>query len=288
MPVRVPSVPLRLSTEPLTAEAFAPFGTVISNPLSSTPTSNSPVPVTANQGTALKYEDVSRMTDFYHLAPSKKHSRPVMNIFVCSPRKLRPDPSSSSSSSAGVFDVGILERHPYTSQTFIPLGVSPNDPSTSYLVIVAPTLPVAATRDQRRPPPFPLPEPGLKRSLQSIFSTARPSPFTNEAAVPSTSSSSRASLVKAAMMRGPGLPDLSRMRAFVARGDQAVTYAAGTWHAPMVVLGVREVCFVVAQNTNGVGIEDCQEVEFDTHARNGEGCEVVMAEDPLGSMKAKF
>jgi len=57
-------------------------------------------------------------------------------------------------------------------------------------------------------------------------------------------------------------PDLDHVRAFIARGDQAVTYAAGTWHAPMVVLGPRRVDFVVTQFVNGVPEEDTQEVAF--------------------------
>ncbi|KAI5297650.1 hypothetical protein KEM55_004432, partial [Ascosphaera atra] len=28
-------------------------------------------------------------------------------------------------------------------------------------------------------------------------------------------------------------PDLSKLRAFIARGNQGVTYGAGTWHAPI-------------------------------------------------------
>lgn len=57
-------------------------------------------------------------------------------------------------------------------------------------------------------------------------------------------------------------PDLENLRAFIARGGQAVTYGAGTWHAPMVVLGSRRVDFVVAQYVNGVDDEDCQEAAF--------------------------
>jgi ureidoglycolate lyase len=64
---------------------------------------------------------------------------------------------------------------------------------------------------------------------------------------------------------GSGLPDLDNLRAFIAKGSQAVTYGAGTWHAPMVVLGNKPVDFVVVQYANGVGLEDCQEVEIKGH-----------------------
>lgn len=55
-------------------------------------------------------------------------------------------------------------------------------------------------------------------------------------------------------------PDLTRLHAFIGRGDQAVTYGVGTWHAPMVVVGRRRVDFVVVQFVNGTA-DDCEEVE---------------------------
>jgi ureidoglycolate lyase len=71
-----------------------------------------------------------------------------------------------------------------------------------------------------------------------------------------------------------------------------VTYAAGTWHAPMVVVGLAAVEFVVVQNTNGVEIEDCQEVEF--HAEAGQDGVIVELDDQAAGreqelhMKAKL
>jgi len=46
-----------------------------------------------------------------------------------------------------------------------------------------------------------------------------------------------------------------------------VTYGAGTWHAPMVVLGNKPVDFVVVQFKNGVEVEDCQIVEWKAEKR---------------------
>ncbi|KAK7522717.1 ureidoglycolate hydrolase [Phyllosticta citriasiana] len=296
MPTPIPAPSSRVPVEPLTQSAFEPFGTVIENPVrlgSQRPDLDT---VKANQGTALKYLDVTHMTNFYHMSPSRKPGAAVMNMFVCSPRKLKTASSSSKSSGQQqLFDTTILERHPYTSQTFIPLGLSPKSseaastPSqTYYLVIVAPTLPRPRSPDPKRPPPFPLPPPRRRRSLRDIFSRARPSPFTNEAAPP-PASATRGKLAGRPKLRpkGPGLPDLSQLRAFVARGDQAVTYGAGTWHAPMVVLGEGDVDFVVVQFANGVGIEDCQEVELQAE---GEGIAVVV-EDAGGEglgVKAKL
>ncbi|KAM0254711.1 hypothetical protein ACHAQJ_006492 [Trichoderma viride] len=63
---------------------------------------------------------------------------------------------------------------------------------------------------------------------------------------------------------GRGFPDLRRLRAFIATNSQAVTYGAGTWHSPMVVLGQAgtRLDFVVSQFASGVAIEDCQLLEF--------------------------
>ncbi|KAL8742044.1 MAG: hypothetical protein Q9184_008312, partial [Pyrenodesmia sp. 2 TL-2023] len=59
-----------------------------------------------------------------------------------------------------------------------------------------------------------------------------------------------------------GLPDLNNVKAFWAHKGQAVTYGAGTWHAPMAVIGDERIDFVVVQFANGVAEEDCQEVEL--------------------------
>lgn len=97
------------------------------------------------------------------------------------------------------------------------MSISSTDPSTKYLVIVAPTLPPTET--------FP----------------------------------------------DLGPPDLCNLKAFVAHGAQAVTYGAGTWHAPMVVLGTKRIDFVVVQFANGVPEDDCQEVGLE-----GQGVGVVV------------
>ncbi|EKG10727.1 Ureidoglycolate hydrolase [Macrophomina phaseolina MS6] len=285
MPPSVPAPARRVPVEKLTPAVFSPFGTVVENPMrtGSPPPGDGLQTVTANQGTALKYLDVTHMTNFYHMAASRKPGRAVMNMFVCSPRKLR----SSGPADPQMFDISILERHPFTSQTFIPMGLSASDASTQYLVIVAPTLPVSTKHQQKRPPPFPAPEPRKRRSIRGIFSRARPSPFDNEAAPPSpaaTRGSKKSTSVQPP--KGPGMPDLANARAFIARGDQAVTYAAGTWHAPMCVLGADDIDFVVVQFANGVGIEDCQEVEL-MAAEGAEGLAVSLGEHHVPGMVVK-
>ncbi|KAL2854261.1 ureidoglycolate hydrolase [Aspergillus pseudoustus] len=220
---------LSLTPEPLTRDSFAPFGTAIIPPLPRTVTSVPdplsrhpkhplvPEPVAANQLSALKYSPISPLLDNYPgKCPSGKASEARMTMFSSFPRRLRSATSTQGGNETALFDVTILERHPYTTQTFSPLALSP-DEEAFYLVIVAPTL-------------------------------------TGQTATAKSDSGEEVTI------RDP--PDLSRIRVFKARGDQALTYGAGTWHAPMVVVGKRRVDFVVVQFANGVGEEDCQEVCF--------------------------
>ncbi|EAW15158.1 ureidoglycolate hydrolase [Aspergillus clavatus NRRL 1] len=224
---------LRIIPEPLTPEAFAPFGTAIRCPLprdlASAPSIASlpphdPTPVVANQSSALKYSPISPLLDRYPgQCPSGRPSAARMSMFSCFPRKLRsaPSPGSKDSETSSVFDVRILERHPFTTQTFTPLDLSSQTRVADadepyYLVVVAPTLK------------------GQTATAETPAGTVT--------------------------IRDP--PDLENVKAFVARGGQAVTYGVGTWHAPMVVLGSRRVDFVVVQFANGVDDEDVQEAAF--------------------------
>ena len=206
------------------------------------------------------------MENHYHLSASRKMAKVAMNIFACKPRKLQERKAKS------VFDVEILERHPFTPQTFVPLGLSREDKDGCYLIIVAPTLPTRSwDKKDGRTPPYPTPVLRRKRGLKERLLGARPNPFTNDFLPTTTKSSS----IEAAGLKpkGPGPPDLANLKAFIARGDQAFTYGPGTWHAPMVVLGEKAIEFVVVQYVNGVGIEDCQETEIQVDD-GGEGLAV--------------
>lgn len=295
--------------ELLTPTAFSQFGTVIENPATS-PSSKLAIPhrvpppahVQANQGSATKYLDVTHMSNLYSLAPSKKPAKAVMNMFVCAPRNLRAnEPSESIPSSWGdldldeddsngnfdrqLLDVTILERHPFTTQTFIPMGLAAQDKHTQYLVIVAPTLPASASkRHIGRPPPYPTPMAERKKSFRDIFARSRPAPYTTTSTPPAPQFSK---LHPSARPKGPGLPDLKNLRAFVARGDQAVTYGAGTWHAPMIVIGDRPIDFVVVQFANEVGVEDCQEVVLKPGKLAREGVVVMVDSDGAGKVQVK-
>ncbi|RAL09261.1 ureidoglycolate hydrolase [Aspergillus homomorphus CBS 101889] len=225
-----PTPHLTLTPEPLTPAAFSPFGTAITSQLPRTTTTPPPpstlqalhpIPVLANQNSALKFSPISPLDDNYAACPSGRASAARMTMFSCFPRTLRASPRSSH---RAVFDVRILERHPFTTQTFSPLDLSSqqttgaqNVPEPYYLVIVAPSLKGSTAR--------------ATTAAGEVVFVADP-------------------------------PDLSRVKAFVARGGQAVTYGPGTWHAPMVVVGDRRVDFLVVQFVNGVDSEDCQEVVF--------------------------
>ncbi|KAJ5780826.1 Ureidoglycolate hydrolase [Penicillium paradoxum] len=221
-----------LTPEALTPEKFAQFGTAVVSPLprqlniapqpSSLPP-HDPIPVLANQNSALKYSPISPLLDRYtNACPSGHSSEARMTMFCCFPRKLRTVGLGRQPENE-VFDVRILERHPFTNQTFIPVDLSAHskvgdgEEEPLFLVVVAPT-------------------------LKGQTATAK-----NEAGETIT-------------IQDP--PDLKNVKAFVARGGQAVTYGVGTWHAPMVVLGPRRVDFIVVQFVNGVADEDCQEAAF--------------------------
>ncbi|KAJ2891158.1 ureidoglycolate hydrolase [Zalerion maritima] len=247
-----------VTAQPLTRDNFSPFGDAIYNPRPGrrwdppaaatkviADQANLPFPVNAaNQGTALRYAPVSNLQDLTAQAPSRNVPSalgegrtvvggPTMSMFVCSSRQLeKPGDDNAAGSKSeqieGVFPVKILERHPYTSQTFIPLS---STPGTKYLIVVAPTLPQS---DPANPP----------------VTVGLPVP-------------------KGETLPGAGMPDLSRLQAFVSEGFQAVTYAAGTWHAPMVVLrnpsdgeGDEPLSFVVYQSNTTSAAENCQEVVF--------------------------
>jgi ureidoglycolate lyase len=150
----------------------------------------------ANQSTALKTDVISPLINNYSTSSSGSTTKPVMSLFCSFPRPL-----------TSTLSIKYIERHPFTSQTFAPIGLSPSE-SARYLVVSAPTL--------------------KGRTINGVNDP----------------------------------PDLGRIEAFVARGDQAVTYAPGTWHAPMIVLGDRRVDFVVTQFANGVANDDCQIVEI--------------------------
>ncbi|KAI1188129.1 ureidoglycolate hydrolase [Nemania serpens] len=233
--------PLAISAVPLERDDFAPFGDVVANPRpGSTPSNTAPeaiargeLPygaVSANQGTAIQYKELASMRDLYGKARSRKPGSPRMTMYVCGARTLvSRGGEREAKAKADSIEIKVLERHPFTTQTFIPLTA---DGTKRYLVVVAPTLdPTSEDED------LPVPDEGEIVGLQR-----------------------------------PGLPDLTGLTAFVATGEQGVTYGAGTWHAPMIALGPPDstVDFVVVQFANDVPVEDCQEVAIEGADAEGE------------------
>ncbi|POS68813.1 ureidoglycolate hydrolase [Diaporthe helianthi] len=247
--ITIRGVEVVAKAQPLESNAFAPFGEVIQNPRPGLHPSNfaaaGPLPlaaVSANQGSAIKYQHVTHMVNNYDQALSGRPGVAVMNMFVCEARKLhitthKSSTSHSPTTSSRIFKVDILERHPYTTQTFTPLstsGAASLRGEHGYLVIVAPSL-----------------------QTPSGSSAGPTSSQTGHGIHYSTQAQSQ--------------PDLLQLKAFVATTHQAVTYGAGVWHAPMVALGPEgsTVDYVVTQFANGVAIEDCEEVVMESPESNG-------------------
>ncbi|KAI1638961.1 ureidoglycolate hydrolase [Biscogniauxia mediterranea] len=261
-----PASPLIITAEPFTREAFAPFGQAISNPrpdlrppLSSSSSSSSAVAVAeeeaaagfgavpANQGSAIQYRALASIRELYGQAPSARRATPRLTMFVCGARQPEPGGEGEGEGGNETYRVAVLERHPFTSQTFIPLAAGAE---ARYLVVVAPTraadsLDADADADAGGALPVPVPVP----------------------------SSSEEEEKEEKRLPGPGLPDVRALRAFVASGAQAVTYGPGTWHAPMMALGPRgsALDFLVVQFANDVPLEDCQEVVLGEGEGKGEG-----------------
>ncbi|ALL65468.1 Ureidoglycolate hydrolase [Paraburkholderia caribensis MBA4] len=94
-----------LAIEPLTREAFAPFGDVIELE------GAKQIPI--NLGTTIRYHDLAKVD------VTDESGRTLVNLFRGQPRALP-------------FEITMMERHPLGSQAFIPLNDKP------YLVVVAP------------------------------------------------------------------------------------------------------------------------------------------------------
>ncbi|QLQ81516.1 hypothetical protein HG537_0F02770 [Torulaspora globosa] len=177
----------------LTVADFAPYGSVISpdEQISNIDDSSR----TANQGTAIKLLNVSQIDKKYPF-----DGTPNWNLFrcFCQPHLRGTKPIEHS--------IRVLEKHPYSSQTFIPMGCPRQQPC--YLVVVA---------------------------LEDC---------------------------------NTGRPDLTTLKAFLCKGNQAVTYGAGIWHAPMITLGDQEYIdfgVVIYEFHDPQAPEkDCQEQHYDS------------------------
>jgi len=94
---------ISLAPQPLTADAFAPFGDIIET--------GSKMPMAINDEMAQRYDDLA------FVDAGDEDGRPNVSIFISEPRALP-------------VVIDMVERHPLGSQLFMPLGDS------SYLVAV--------------------------------------------------------------------------------------------------------------------------------------------------------
>ncbi|KAI8874394.1 ureidoglycolate hydrolase [Ramicandelaber brevisporus] len=131
---------LFIRAEPLTAAAFAPYGQVIESTNASS--------VAANAGTAARFNRLAALVN--HRQGTDSHIPATANlcIFQCRPQLV---PSSLANDSArksldsdtstlvaNSFVVKMLERHPYSSQMFVPMART--SPAARYLVVVSNTI----------------------------------------------------------------------------------------------------------------------------------------------------
>ncbi|CAI5759495.1 unnamed protein product [Candida verbasci] len=116
-----------IKAKPLTPDAFEKYGGVISadHQLKSNSKSN------ANYGTAIKLHKVSPILNNYSESKSGVKETANWNIFRCT----APNRLITHTNSKSTYKSTVLERHPFTTQTFLPLGQDKG--KLSYLVIVA-------------------------------------------------------------------------------------------------------------------------------------------------------
>ncbi|KAI7834127.1 ureidoglycolate hydrolase [Kickxella alabastrina] len=113
-----------ITVEPLTIESFQPYGDVIQ-------LEGHKNIVIANQGTAKRVNHVAKLGNLRRCTgPALQSAQPNMCIFSSAPRP----------TSGGRLKINLLERHPYSTQVFMPIhqqGVKVDPDSPCYLVIVA-------------------------------------------------------------------------------------------------------------------------------------------------------
>lgn len=120
----LPSIPAL----PLTSEAFAPFGYVIQSYPNTDHVPKGLKVTDANFGSAKKYNHLSPIVGLTPPTGSKnlKHKE-NFSVYRCTPTQ------SLGTTAQEAFKVEVMERHEFTSQTFLPLGGG----ADRYLVIVA-------------------------------------------------------------------------------------------------------------------------------------------------------
>lgn len=114
---------MRITAQPLTRDTVHANLSIIS------PEHTTDRTRVGNQGTSTKTPDIAPCTNFYDQAPSGQPGRAVMSSSRNTPRAIITQDDGKET-----LEVGFLERHPFSTQAFIPMGGS-DEPS--YIVIVA-------------------------------------------------------------------------------------------------------------------------------------------------------
>lgn len=115
--------------EYISKESFLPYGWLISpdDEVEQLSKQNQPLIRNANQGSAIKISSVSKVQN------TSTSVVPNINIFRCFTK------GSITPKSDSIIDVSVLEKHPQSSQTFIPMGVKGSH--ISHIVVTALTHP---------------------------------------------------------------------------------------------------------------------------------------------------
>lgn len=114
--------------------------------------------------------------------------------------------------------------------------------------------------------------PGARANVAAVRSTPRALPFDLKLVERHLHSSQLFSpfsvsryVVVCAPSRADGLPDLTRLEAFLAGPSQAINYHQGTWHHPLLVLD-RAAEFLMLVWEDGTA-KDCEEYPLQEHIR---------------------
>ena len=111
--------PRIVSAEPLTEAAYARYGGIVAADLAR------PQTVSTNGGTAKRWVEVVQPENRYD--QSGKAGRLVVNVSLSAPR-----PVKDGGERRQTFTLEMLERHPFTTQMFVPMSAD-----AKYLVVVA-------------------------------------------------------------------------------------------------------------------------------------------------------
>lgn len=114
-------MPREITATVFNESAYAPYGGLIAKNLLT------PRIIINNGGTSQKSVEVVPTENLYAAAPSGKPGKAIVNVSVCSPR-----PTTDDQNGTRRLRLDMLERHPYTTQVFVPMGAR-----VRYLVVVA-------------------------------------------------------------------------------------------------------------------------------------------------------